>query len=673
VWGCKLEVRVLCACPLPGAAPGSDKACHAHPARCAMGVASAASREAGGGHDSISVLDSATIPDNISVGDPKYAFLNELLQQREQDLLAAADIGEMLLEKTRGLNQKVADLQALLDEQRRRSTRSDGLALSSDGGDDDDDDDDDSSEDEKLNADGSVILTGRRGRVSLLHETQMTQRRQSGRGQAVREAAERQEMLDRVTKEAEHADETIAALIADGLMRSSLLHWRRLTDRRQNAELQKRAAELDGRVEAADAAALSAADTASAMAAEQRLAQEQASIAANAAKETIAALHQDLHRTQTIKMQEKEDFETQIAALQDEISKQNKKAEASASMQKQAQGEKASLQAELDKARSELVLASEEKTMLQSLVSKQGEEVQTSQTLLQHLEEDNRVLQGEHDKLRLELDAYSSKMEAENSEKLVLKGLMEDAKMDAESRVAQLSAAKDKELTDLKVELQDTQEERQQVKLALKEAREMMEHVESQHQVKLTTLQGELEAVENDLADTKDAALKCQRDLEELVLDAQNKLKAAHAEMAASRASCESQLDAVQKQMAGAEAAAAAAADSARKQQRDLELQVKELEMKFRTAEIAKDTAASEAKKREMQMKRMTEEKIRALKQETRKSLLVLSERSYQTESCVADVEVEVAKYSTHIKNWHYLEIAALERQILVFLCHLLS
>jgi len=34
-----------------------------------------------------------------------------------------------------------------------------------------------------------------------------------------------------------------------------------------------------------------------------------------AAKETIAALHQDLHRTSTVKMQEKEDYETTIASL----------------------------------------------------------------------------------------------------------------------------------------------------------------------------------------------------------------------------------------------------------------------------------------------------------------------------------------------------------------------
>ena len=78
----------------------------------------------------------------------------------------------------------------------------DGMTLSSDGEevDDDDDDDDSSDDEEKLNADGSVILTGRRGRVSLLHETQMTQRRTSFKGQAMREATERQMQLERVTR-----------------------------------------------------------------------------------------------------------------------------------------------------------------------------------------------------------------------------------------------------------------------------------------------------------------------------------------------------------------------------------------------------------------------------------------------------------------------------------------
>ena len=634
-----------------------------------MSVASTESRDAGGGHDSISILDSATIPDNISIDDPKYAFLNELLQQREQDLLAAADIGEMLLEKNRVLNQKVADMQALLDEQRRRSTRSDGLALSSDGGeedDDDDDDDDDSSEDEKLNADGSVILTGRRGRVSLLHETQMTQRRTSGRGQAMREAAERQEMLERATKEAEHADETIAALLADGLMLSSLLRWRRLADKQQSAELRSKAEELDRRVEAADATATSAAETAAAMAAEQRLAQDQAAAAAHTAKETIAALHQDLHRTQTVKMQEKEDFETQIAALQELLLNQKEEAGKIMLSQEQLQADKMNLQIELDKSHSELVRVSGEQAILQALVSTQREELETSKSLSSQLEADTKSLQDELEKLQRELGTLSAKMEAENSEKRVLQGMMEDVKLDAETRVAHLAAAKDKELTELKAKLQDTQDERQQLKIAVKEAREMLEDMESQHQVKLQSLQGELEEVEKDLANTKDAAIKCQRDLEDLAVDAQDKLKVVQAEMETLRETSEAQLRDLQKQMSDADASAAASADSAQEQQRNLRHKMKELEMKVKQAEMTMEIAAAEAKEREMQMRRRTEENMRALKQEIRKGLLALSERSYKTESCMADVEVEVAKYSTHLTNWHYLEVSALEREMLV-------
>ena len=90
-------------------------------------------------------------------------------------------------------------------KQKRHSIRADGLTISSDGeamssgGVEEDDDDDDSSEDD-LNSDGSVILTNRRARVSMLHETQMTQRRTSFKGQALREAAERQKQLERVIK-----------------------------------------------------------------------------------------------------------------------------------------------------------------------------------------------------------------------------------------------------------------------------------------------------------------------------------------------------------------------------------------------------------------------------------------------------------------------------------------
>ena len=42
---------------------------------------------------------------------------NKRLMKLQQDLLAAADIGEMLLEKNRALNQKIAELESRLDDQ----------------------------------------------------------------------------------------------------------------------------------------------------------------------------------------------------------------------------------------------------------------------------------------------------------------------------------------------------------------------------------------------------------------------------------------------------------------------------------------------------------------------------------------------------------------------------
>ena len=358
-------------------------------------------------------------------------------------------------------------------------------------------------------------------------------------------------------------------------------------------------------------------------------------------------------------------------------------------------------------------------------MSTQGEELETSKSLARHLEEDKQSLTIELERLRKELETCSAKMEVEITEKRVLQGRMEDAKMDTESRVAHVAAAKDKELMELKTKLQGTQDERQEGKLALKEAREMLENVESQHQIKLKSLQDELEAVENDLTNTKAEAIKCQRDLEDLVVDAQEKLKAAQAEIQMIRETSEAKLHDMQRQMTDAEASAAASLDGAQKQQRDLEdlvvdaqeklkaaqaeiqmiretseaklhdmqrqmndaeasaaasldgaqrqqrdlqAKTKELEMKVRKAEMAQETTASEAAERDKQMRRSVEKSMQALKQELRKGLLALSEQSYKTENSMADVEVEVAKYSTHLRNWHYLEVSALEREMLVTL-----
>ncbi len=47
----------------------------------------------------------------------KYTNIHNNYKYRLQDLLAAADIGEMLLEKNRSLTQKVVELQRELEEQ----------------------------------------------------------------------------------------------------------------------------------------------------------------------------------------------------------------------------------------------------------------------------------------------------------------------------------------------------------------------------------------------------------------------------------------------------------------------------------------------------------------------------------------------------------------------------
>jgi hypothetical protein len=115
---------------------------------------------------------------------------------------------------------------------------SNGITMSSD--EDDEDEDDSDSDEEQLNADGSVILTGRKGRVSLLHETQMTQRRTSKGHQALREAAERQAELNRVSREVEQSDGIISSLLNYYLMHKSLSCWRILTDRQQKQKFEER-------------------------------------------------------------------------------------------------------------------------------------------------------------------------------------------------------------------------------------------------------------------------------------------------------------------------------------------------------------------------------------------------------------------------------------------------
>jgi len=680
-----------------------------------MSVASGAeSRE--GGADSASVLDSATIPDNFSADDPKYAFLNELLQQREQDLLAAADIGEMLLEKNRGLNQKIAELQARLDEQARCSRGSEGLTLSSEG-DDDDSDDDESSGDERLNADGSVILTGRKGRVSLLHETQMTQRRTSFKGQALREAQERQQELERVTRETERADETIALLLADDLVLRTLLHWRKLTDvsrasrlQSQNAELQASVDSLQRQSDTAAAAAAEAEQRAEAAQGAATASAAAAEAAASASKETIATLQQDLERSQTTKMQQKEDFETQIAAL-------NQSLEQGEQAQGKLVAEAASLQNELQAS--------------QALVANTQQALDASQKLLQHLQEDKEKLQSQFDQACAEkkaleaaveegkthmekahareeaasaqLHADLARMQTEHeatlqelrSQNAMLNGMMEDAKVDSEAKVLQVASAKDKELSELRNKLQHTRDEQQQMKLATQEARQMLEQVEAEYQGRvksleednetlkqrcqqqidalreakqsqvhslseeLSSLQAETERLIKDATDSKKAAQELVRNLEEKLRLADESNRNAVASSHDKERQVQhnvTQLAALQQELLSEQQVV----HSLRQELEASGKQVRQLRDKVQQL----DNDVEEAKTKKAHMKVLFNEKLRTLSQDVKRGLLVIHERSYRTETLAADIEVEVARYTTNMKNTHHLEMAALERQM---------
>jgi chromosome segregation ATPase len=693
----------------------------------AMSVTSGAGSR---GADSNSVLDTATIPDYLSSDDPKYAVLNELLQQREQDLLAAADIGEMLLEKNRALNQQVADLQARLLNSARHSRGSEGLTLSSEG-DDDDSDDDDSSEDERLNTDGSVVLTGRKARVSLLHETQMTQRRTSFKGQALREAQERQQELERVTRENERAEETIALLLANDVMLRTLLQWRKLTDvslasrlHRQNAELQEGVDSLQRQTETANAAAADAEQRAEAVQDAATAAAADAAQAAAVAKETIATLQLDLERSQTTKIQQKDDYETQIAALNQSLK----------------HGEQAH-----DKHVAEAVSLQRELQASQALLENAQQQLNASQLLLQHLQEDKEKLQTQFDQTHAEkralaaaveeyksrilsftdvenahdrekeanaqLQAELTRMQTEHetalqelrSQNSVLKGLMEDAKIDSESKVLQVSSAKDQELSDLRSKLQHTRDEQQQMKLAMQETRKMLEQVEAEYQEKvkslaadnetlkesslqqiaalregkksevqslseqLSSLQVKMEAVIQDATDSKKAAQELVQTLEEKLrlsdrsrqdVVASNKDKERQVNLFQEQMTLNAtQLAALQQELLSEQEALHILRQdlaAGEKQQRRLEDQIRELKKEV-----------EDAGGKNMQMKVLFTEKLRKLRQDVKRGLLAIHERSYRTETFVADIEVEVARYTTNMTNTHHLELAALERQML--------
>jgi len=297
---------------------------------------------------------------------------------------------------------------------------------------------------------------------------------------------------------------------------------------------------------------------------------------------------------------------TQLQASQTTVTDLEKEVEISKLRLQQVQNSKKQLQADL----AESLTASR----------KRDEERQDA---VAHLQSQVETLQKDLHRNTEELQQEHAELQRERSEKTVLKGMMEDAKMDTDARIELLgvsSAAKEKAFADLIAQLHHTQEERQQLKLALKEAREMLALVEAEHEKQMLSLEHGM-----------------------------------HSKME----------EAVESTRATAATAAETSATVAAGQTQHFERTVQELEERVAAAGKEAGKKAAEAEKAASLLKALATEKLRALSQDMKRGLLALHDCSYKTESSVTEVEVEVAKYSTHVYNAHRLELAALEQQLL--------
>ena len=584
--------------------------------------------------------------------------MNELLEQREQDLLAAADIGEMLLEKNRALSQQVASLQAKLDDASHQSV---GQKSS-----DEDDEDDSDSDEEGLDVDGSRASREQK-RVSLLHETQMTQRRAS-RGHAVRalrevserhdllelQAAERQGKLDRMTKmllqrtrEAEHADETISALLSDVVLLQSVFSWRRQTDLSLIQALREQSFEAAGfRAAAAqeahateDAQERAAAAEAAASAAEAQLQQLKASAGqeSSRAREMIKRLQEDLDNvTQAVKMQEREAekaLKMEIAALRENL-----------------------LEAEQgrDKSIHDAAALQETRSIIEASLRT---DLRANETLVTSLKKEMEALRTSHEEdvraMKEEMDRREEEMLRAKQETATLHELVQESKLDRDTKMTQLSMEKDAELADLKGEilhlkaqLMRTQDEEQELKSALKSSRDMLDQIECQHEAKLKDVWDELTAAHKELEDSK------------LASNAQ--LILLQDEMAQVEVGVRSAEAAAQQALARAEANVA---DSEAKQQQ-LQEQVEKLHLDIRHFEDMVRNTAADAARNEAHMKQLVTDQMHALSRDVKTRLLFLHDCCHKTEMLATDAEVETTRFSAHVHNVREHELSALEHQI---------
>jgi DNA repair exonuclease SbcCD ATPase subunit len=167
------------------------------------------------------------------------------------------------------------------------------------------------------------------------------------------------------------------------------------------------------------------------------------------------------------------------------------------------------------------------------------------------------------------------------------------------------------------------------------ESQELMEQVERDHEKKVKELQNDLWALQQELEDSKVAAAVHLSQLQREICDSTSRAETAEASLSAEEAN-----------------------------QRHLDQITRELEGRLKKAEETASRTTAELEAKEASFRRSVKERLHELSQDTKKTLIEIHKCVYKTESVATDVEVEFAKYSTHLCKTHRIELAALERNL---------
>eukprot|EP00960_Hanusia_phi_P076698 768599-Hanusia_phi.AAC.7 len=258
--------------------------------------------------------------------EQKYKELQELLQQREQDLMAATDIGEMLLERNRSLNDKINSLTLKIQEM----------------------------EEERLCASASDEEENARVSLELEHETELSSRvsrLDTSFQDAVIELNNSMIINDKLRGIIQRLEHTISDMSYQSIETTAFMSWKLATDRSQRRRLKEQLESLErqldetsmlwkqgsdhSRSEISELQNLNSDLQKNAHDLEVKNQELQRTIEQERAKRIdssqalkqeharISTLTDDLHRSKTVMLQQKEDFSKQISILEGQIRKMN--------------------------------------------------------------------------------------------------------------------------------------------------------------------------------------------------------------------------------------------------------------------------------------------------------------------------------------------------------------